>query len=411
MTQQRNCTRQGLALDDRGIALPLALVGLLVVTAMVMGLIFSSTTEVAISGAHRTGVSSLYEAEGAVGSYLASVASATQAPEGRIAPASELAWANNGKSFSLSIAQLGQREEEPADNRVRRHESFSIVAAPADGRGRSVGTVVETLLEFIEFDMNVDAGAVTGGGLVVTGNSMISAFSSACADSSGFAIRYTTDVNEDDIDYDDRNVEGEVAQYEGVSSDELFSHLLEGLELSDLKEHATIKFGYDGFSDWSNTRVNTGHGADSRHNWGCPVMEDLGYDCDSEFNGRMPLIVIDATNLSNNRVAIQGDYGQGVLVVMNGDIRVTGNFSFKGVVLVDGVMEVSGTGSAESKIEGALVAKGGVRDSRISGNAFVRHNICAIDEVQQALKDQNRDTAPHQFYSGRDRNRWFEVVR
>jgi hypothetical protein len=120
-----------------------------------------------------------------------------------------------------------------------------------------------------------------------------------------------------------------------------------------------------------------------------------------------PLIAIDA---DSGEVDLQGDHGQGILVVINGNIKISGRFQFKGVILVEGSLDITGT----VDIEGAVVAFNTItvgnnaNDAQdlATGTLNITYDPCAINRAQQAYNV----TAPSRWMS-KPAYGWFEVVR
>ena len=123
----------------------------------------------------------------------------------------------------------------------------------------------------------------------------------------------------------------------------------------------------------------------------------------------IPVIAIDA---GGGTVGIQNDFGQGLLIVVNGSLSITGKFTFKGLVLVDKDFSIRGTGGNNDvgKIEGAVVALG--TSSTIaddySGNATVTYNRCSVNAATNALNSSRINRADQILVSSN--KAWFEVV-
>jgi hypothetical protein len=74
-------------------------------------------------------------------------------------------------------------------------------------------------------------------------------------------------------------------------------------------------------------------------------------------------------------VHISGGRGQGILLV-DGDLFVTGGFEFTGAVVVRGSMRTTGTGA---HISGAVMAANvDFEDDLITGNSSIRYSSCAL---------------------------------
>lgn len=400
--------------NQRGIALPLALVGLLVVSLLVTAALMTSSSEAALSNAHREGVRSLMAADGALDEYVAVKAQLAQsAPYVSLVSGTEPVT-SGARDFQLTTARLRHTILPPQNGTGTVLESFSILAEPAGGRGRSAGALLDVIRTYGYITANIDAGAVFGGGVTINGSSKVTAYTDMCAaNTSTNAVRFTNDVSASDKNISSNNIEGDTATYTDISSAQLIGHVLGGATLDQLARQATIKFGYDGQPAFNKSNKASAllHPDTSAYNWGCPRGMESGCAADAD-TSKFPIVSIDASNLSSKTVVLSGDHGQGILLVRNGDLKLTGTFLFKGIVLVDGSIFIEGgAGGAanESKIEGSVVATGGLKDSRLNGNAVIKQNQCAIAEAQQHANDDAAENAA-QIFSGRPRG-WFEIVR
>lgn len=99
------------------------------------------------------------------------------------------------------------------------------------------------------------------------------------------------------------------------------------------------------------------------YNWGDPLVPTA--PCGSYF----PII------WSNVSLSLQGGYGQGVLIV-NGDLKVTGGFEFYGPVLIKGTLSTQGTGGHFNG--GVIAANINLAQDVILGNAVVNFSSCAL---------------------------------
>lgn len=101
-----------------------------------------------------------------------------------------------------------------------------------------------------------------------------------------------------------------------------------------------------------------------RSNWGDPYAS--GTSC----NGYFPLV------LTTGDLEIRGGRGQGVLVV-DGDLRVSGGFVYAGLVLVRGSVTMEGIGN---RIGGAIVvANANEEHSTVGGKTVIRYSSCALE--------------------------------
>lgn len=107
----------------------------------------------------------------------------------------------------------------------------------------------------------------------------------------------------------------------------------------------------------------------SSTNWGEPGTSVV--PCRSYF----PLVFLtgDAT--------INGRRGQGILVV-DGDLEVQGGFDFVGPVIVRGRLKLSGSPGSPSRFYGGVIAANVEADEiALSGNGTINYSRCAIDRA------------------------------
>jgi hypothetical protein len=143
---------------------------------------------------------------------------------------------------------------------------------------------------------------------------------------------------------------------------------------------------------------------DSVENWGCPASLGVSCTATSADTAYYPTIGIDA---QGGQVDLQGDHGQGLLVVVNGGLKISGNFKFKGIILVEGALDVTGT----VEVVGAVVGFNTITVSKdnsnnIGGTMNITYDPCVNRRVQQAFNDENP-----RFILNRPPHGWFEVVR
>jgi hypothetical protein len=401
-------------LDCRGVALPLALLGLVVVSLMVTAALLTSSTELSLSGAHQDGVDALYDADNALEQYIGRKAAGAG---GNPVSDSLFPISNDTRipGMLVTVSRLRTVESETPDS-VKQRQEYAIVAEPANRRGRSAGTLLTATRAAKKFDLNVQAGMTTGGNLKVSGNSTVSDSSTTCnmagaqnavQVSSGSSITVSGSAKIDG--------KADTATY---SKDQMVSLLLGGMSLQEAASKATIKFAAGEF-DSSNKRAKSYDSSGPRprsdkYNWGCP--RNSGDPCVTAAKNATidnttyyPSVAIDA---GGGTVVLNGDHGQGVLIIHNGSFSIQGNFIFEGILLVEKDLSIKGTGSgtSETKISGAVLALGesSTIDDNISGNAVISYDQCAIASAEAAFNDQRLDGTGQKFVGPR---RWFELVR
>jgi len=106
-------------------------------------------------------------------------------------------------------------------------------------------------------------------------------------------------------------------------------------------------------------------------NWGEP--KTTVPQCNSYF----PIVL--GTSTIGNPFKITGVRGQGVLLA-DGDLELTGGFEWYGLILVKGSFKITGTGA---KVFGSVIAQNGatVDDNTISGNTQITYSTCAISRA------------------------------
>lgn len=397
-------------LDERGVALPLALMGLVVVSLLVTAALLSSSTELATSQARTDGAQGLYQAEAAVDRYLSSVAGA----------GARLQDSTGVRTYTL--ADSDSRTVDPrvqlttttlsavtaANGTVTRR--FSILSEPMRGntaRGRAVvAMVTQATPPPIPFNTNIKSAIALGGDLDVNGNAFTisgrQTSADTCATRGVDAVQRTSDS---DITANNanhmRNFVGENAL--GVDTESWAAittvlgktrqqlaydalGLAPGQTLDDLIDAipASKKFG---------------------PRFGTPV---------SAFDGRVDwtdkVAVIDG---NGGAVSLQGD--SGVVIVVNGHVQMRGNASFKGIIIVEGNFDLAGT----PRVNGAIISMG-VRETATgniinldsnavgSGHVTVQYNKCAIMAAERALRSATSDSGTPSTLAP---FAWFEVVR
>jgi Tfp pilus assembly protein PilX len=408
-------------LGEQGLALPLALLGLVAVTLLVTTVLLTSGTEFAVSSAQRDASKSLYDANAALEQYVATraqqAASSTRFVEGTTTTTF------NGATYDLSLAQISRVKTVETNTHVEATDTWSIIAAP-QSKGRGVGALVQVTRTLDKLVLNVSAGATSGGNFSVGGNSTVSNGRSGqvnCASGDTVAASVQVTAGSSVSQSGNSTLEGQADTSDVVKDSLMNSVLGRGVTLDTLAKYANIKFGARfGQPEWSNTRVNQSNtGTDSVYNWGCPQSDLDNVTCTAAAASRFVVVAIDATNQNNqgglsHAVTINGDYGQGILIVLNGSLNVQGNFIFRGIVLVDKDLSIgggSGGNSFSGKIEGTVVAFGtqSTVEDNVNGTATIRYNKCSVVDAQNALNNGRLDDMPQVLSNSTFA--WYELVR
>lgn len=394
--------------DRRGVALPLALVGLVAVSLLVTTALLTSSTESAISAAQSNSARTLYVAEGGLQEYLRQ----TVAAGAGLQPGVNTVTVE-GQQVQVTTALLHSRTDNPLTSVSR---TLSLLAEPMQGgqsRGRAIIAMVRQNGVFTTMSLNVNEGAVVGSDLEVGGNSKVIDNSTICSDTVGAgAVKHADGTTVKTTGSGD--IDGEITKSRNRGQDFVEEILGQGKTLRDFADLGEIQFGsMFNKPEFPNNAKAEWNATDPRMRWGCPTK--MGFTCPSGADTTFyPIIAIDA---GGDAIDMQGDHGQGILIVVNGSMKITGNFLFKGIILIEGYVDMSGTGGQTgSKIEGSVVAFGQntnqrsrVDESETSGNAVIAYNRCAVNAAQQSFNNRSqrfpRYQAPSTTFA------WYEVVR
>ena len=106
-----------------------------------------------------------------------------------------------------------------------------------------------------------------------------------------------------------------------------------------------------------------------KDNWGEPV--DNTHDCFTYF----PIIYFNNPGWT---VQLSGGIGQGILMV-EGDLKVTGGFEFYGPVFVKGTLTTMGSGG--HFWGGVVAANANIETNTVLGNAVITYSSCSIERA------------------------------
>jgi hypothetical protein len=416
-------------LGHRGIALPLSLLGLVVMTMLVTTLLVTAGTEFAVSSAQRDASRSLYDADGALQRYVSERAQAFPA-NGRFVEGSD-AISYGGSSYTLSLTRVSRLALSVGPPQTI--DTWSVIATPtAPATGRGVGALLKVSRTPHAVTLAVSAGATSGGDVIVGGNATISngrTAQSGCAngDTASSSLQVTRgsriEVNGTSV-----TLEGK-ADTMSITKAQLMSAVLgPNMTLDSVAKSASIRFGPfygDSVREWDNAQAHAPNQswslttADSVYNWGCPPADAMATNivCTAAGSRRFVVVGIDATNVGNNGtrdniVTLNGDYGQGMLIVLRGSLNIQGNFFFRGIILVERDFSIGGGGGQfTGKVEGTVVSFGdrsNVADT-YNGNATIGYNQCSITDALNALNAQRIDSTP-QVLNARTLG-WYELMR
>lgn len=408
------------ALDRRGVALPLALLGLVLISLLVTAALLSSSTQFAMSNAQQEGTAGLYASDAALESYVA--ARAVLGTADALAPGN-FDHPLNGQNWTMQVARLssstGAHPEIAGMNRVS--ETYSILALPPGDRGRRVGALVTADRDYRRFNTNINSGAsvssdkikLPGGSATLSG---IDTSNCKTGNVAGLTLAEGVDARQ----VNESQVEGGIQQTT-VSKADFAAHLLDGMSPDEFARLANVKWGdparLRGARTHSTYTFDTNafdHTRASWLNWGCPVGLVSPDPClNDDDKAYSPVVAVRPP--PGEQAQFKG-VGQGVLIVL-GNARFNAGFIFKGIVVVVGELTVNGG----TNVYGAMVALGDVtledrstadaggEETTFNGQSLVKFDRCQLNNAVDAINKAMGQSAPQSF--GATTFAWFEAVR
>lgn len=350
--------------NRNGFALPVALLAMMVIGAIVTGGFYASSQENRTSVSTDLGSQAFYVAEygldEALGTWKNDVLNAVINEEKRDSVVVTSAGQTLG-NYRLTIRRIGvQLFLITSEGRVQSGPSEAV---------RRVGTMVRTL----QPEMPVPTALAVYGGLTVGGSSQIRGEDEAgpgCTvgpDVAGVTAFDSTLVAEGNRD----RISGSPPLAEDTRLDTSFMNQFGGLQLQDLIASATKVYqggeSENGMAPAFTVDSITGLqicDTSVRSNWGDPAGTG---PCADE----LPIIH------AKGDLHLKTGQGQGILIV-EGNLKASGNFDFYGVVIVLGELSTTGTGN---HMEGSVIVQGqGLLDSESTtlGNSLVQYSSCRV---------------------------------
>jgi len=355
--------------NERGIALVIAIVALVIIGAIVAGTFFISTIEQRTAGNTVTSAQALQAAE-----------AGNQAAIAFWSPtANSLA---NGDSLVLSQGTLGGSSATYQATIYRLNSAEYLI--------RSVGTMggtvqaVGSLLKLNIVRPGANAAVTSFGSVRVAGNSTIDGNDNVPAGWSCSSAANRTGIRTHGTVTTVGNATTVTGSPATVQHDSSFDTTVVSGPFNQLKALATITVGSAGstYNPPGNTPLpttttvnsSTVCNVSSTTNWGEPRRSGTYVpQCISYF----PVVyVAGSVNLPAN------SRGQGILLVQE-DASIAGGFEWTGLIIVHGQVTSTGTGA---KITGAMMSMNDANVGDIdtfSGNPTVLYSRCAVDAVLQ----------------------------
>jgi hypothetical protein len=358
--------------DQRGVALPLALLGLISVSLLVTTALVTSSTELAISNAHQDATQALYVAEGGLQAYVATSGPALMADTGAAfvyqPPSGDAA-----EGVTVVVSYLGQQTRQ--DQSLLR--VFSVQATPVQGGGRSVSTLVKQIIPPPQpLTTNITSALTLGGDLDVDGNSFTvngrvtsNLCNGASVDAARIAVDSDINANNDSHMNNFLGKDGTTGwaaiERTSLTRDELARDVMGGKTLDELIAMVP-----------------------ESHRWGPRFAGDGPVRTWDGVVDTLPapekVAVVDA---NGGTVLVEG--GKGVLIVVNGNIEMKGSARFDGIIIVEGSFWLHGT----PQVVGALVSLSRDVQNRIDlnteaeidGHVTVQYDKCQIDSAENGF--------------------------
>jgi hypothetical protein len=380
----------------QGVALPVVVLCLAALTVLLLGLVLTASTELVVSLAHRETTEDLYASEAAIHAWIAengpgltAVTATSWIPEGTAVPVriqvDRLAAAGASSGYSL----------------------FAVHAEPerGEGRSRAVTAMIRTRPYLPSPFLPSLRATITAGGdtrverVGSAGFTLLDGGGSGCAAPMPQAESPVIHAAGSTLLVVGTGVHEGTPLPSELGPAALLGSVLGGHRVRDLAWNADIRFGRH-FNELRHRGSEVQGGApDTRLDWGCPA-ELIGSlppgsvtPClPGSGEDRWPIVAIDA---ENDTVRISAHHGQGMLIVVNGHLQISGPFVYRGLILAERSVRIAGGGAGwPPSISGAIVAGGGVTvlDGRdpVSGHSTVARRViqfdrCALDRAVQVF--------------------------
>ncbi|MBA4159247.1 MAG: hypothetical protein H0X65_17490 [Gemmatimonadetes bacterium] len=375
---------------------------------LITGVLISSATEAGVSSAHRDATQDLYATEAAIQAHVQG--SALQLVAGTRVVGS-------APGTRITVQQLSDQPV-PGFPGLR-DRTFSIAGEPVAG-GRRLQTLMRTRASAFDLESAATFGGnseLKGSGEINDGRNSQSCDASEKGDWAVVNGAGTTMTKNNNY-----TVTGGVTE-STLTGEALVTQSLGGNSIQSLIPKAEVKFG--NHPSWNPTsqgsfvstnKANTMESWNSngqvfrdqghKYNWGCPGNMETATNCANRGADtlRYRIIAIDAGG-SANKIKLNGDHGQGLLLVFNGGLEIAGGFVFRGIIAVEGDIDI---GAGGNKIEGAILSQNTISvgdPSTMQGSAIITYNRCAIRAIVNLLNDGNSNAVANRTFA------WTETVR
>lgn len=355
-----------------GFALAAAILGLVIVAAIVTGGFYVASQETQISRSFNAADKALYFAEQGI----AEVVGKRKRNEFEaLAQDTFIQWAGDTVDAASGVTGSYITEVRRMDDRLFLVRSTGSVLYGDDiGATRRVGLLVRTF----DMDLPADRAMQIYGGLTISGNAEIDGEDQYPTE---WQNCDTTGVNTGIVAKDSSQINRDGNAHE-ISGDPPIDQdsTLEDSDFTDLGDTSFDELAaqaskvYASGESVTNTApayLSDGETCDPapRSNWGAPLSPTD--DCHTYFPiiyGEGDLSISSSSN------------GQGILLV-EGNLTISGGFEFYGIIIVRGAVHTSGTGGHLNGI--VMVRNGGeLETNSTTGNSIVNFSSCAIERAE-----------------------------
>jgi len=357
-----------------GIAIVAALGGVVVIGALIAGVFFVSTQESQISGGALVHERAFRAAELGLNTTLAN----WDAPLMYALPVGgmdTMAYSGTDWVDTVVVTKLT-------------NQAYSMLSTATAGSGRLARSRKKTLLSIrlSSPDFNFLGALTLRGGLQIGGNSEVDGANTnpstwgGCAPAAdtlaGVAMADPSLITYSGCQ-DGSCIQGDPPVLQEPSADDTTNYFNFGDE-----NWATLTASADKVINGNNTYNDIGpvvtDGSCMRGellNWGAPIHTVPANPCENYFP------IIYAKTSTSGVLKLSGGKGQGILLV-DGDLEISGGFEFYGPVIVRGRIKATGT-SGGGKLHGGVMAANVeiTDDGQILGDATISYSSCAIEKA------------------------------
>ncbi len=351
--------------DERGIALAVALFGLVVIGTLVAATFFSGRLE------QQSGQNTVIAGQAAEAAE-AGISDAI----GTMTPTSLLGLVAGGAPVDLGTVSLGGGVD--ASRQLFRLTSSLFLIRSVGNRRNAAGTALATrsagsLIRLVTPNLIMRGGLMAVGQIIVTGNATVSGNDTTPPNWVGSpGVECPPEGDKGGVVYNGTITQSGSSEITGVPPTQLDptltpANIMGETTFDQLKALRTLTLtsNISGVGP-ATSGVPATCMTTVQSNWGAPL--DNTSPCFNYF----PIIY------HYGDLSISGSgAGQGILLV-EGNLNIQGQVSFFGPVIATGAVNVRGTGSDDVKFYGGLIASDvQMDDSRLSGNATVLYSSCA----------------------------------